>query len=127
MLQTDFNRCIRILETKVTELSAALGKREDIGIDRASDVIDETQFATERELALRNLARESELLHRVRRALDRIADSSYGICLHCEETIKPNRMNAIPWAEYCIRCQEAIDPQEPEHQPISQTDALLAA
>ncbi len=44
-------------------------------------------------------------------ALDAIAagDGSYGTCVHCEEGISRARLNAVPWAKYCIRCQERVD------------------
>jgi len=32
--------------------------------------------------------------------------------MHCEEEISPKRLNAVPWALYCIRCQEAADRHE---------------
>jgi DnaK suppressor protein len=72
-----------------------------------------------------NLDRESGLLREVDSALTGIADGSYGICLRCEEEIKPKRLDAIPWAKYCLRCQEAIDQFEIE--PGDSVDKLLAA
>jgi DnaK suppressor protein len=39
-------------------------------------------------------------------ALDRVAAGDFGACLACGEAISNRRLNAIPWAEYCIRCQE---------------------
>ncbi len=32
----------------------------------------------------------------------------YGLCLSCEEDIPDKRLSAIPWAKYCIPCQESI-------------------
>jgi DnaK suppressor protein len=68
----------------------------------------------ERELAIRNLDRDSNALRLIYRALLRIANGTYGICLHCEEDILPKRMAAVPWAAFCIRCQEKIDRREIE-------------
>jgi DnaK suppressor protein len=67
------------------------------------------QHASERELAIRNLDRESNLLRSVRLALRRMADGSFGSCLHCEEEISPKRVAALPWAANCIQCQELAD------------------
>jgi DnaK suppressor protein len=36
-------------------------------------------------------------------------DNSFGTCLHCEEEISPKRLNAVPWAAFCIQCQEQAD------------------
>jgi DnaK suppressor protein len=39
-------------------------------------------------------------------ALERLAAGDFGACLACGGAISNGRLNAIPWAEYCIRCQE---------------------
>src|SRR3974377_2284777 len=112
MTQTELNKYKAMLETKQAELANGLRNREDIAIEKTPDALDEVQLAGERELAIRNLDRESSLLRNVRGALVRVADGSYGICLHCEEEIKPKRLEAVPWTKYCIRCQEAADRHE---------------
>jgi DnaK suppressor protein len=112
MTQTELNKYKAVLEAKRAELSAGLRNREDIAIEKAPDAIDEVQLAGERELAIRNLDRESSLLRNVKGGLARMADGSYGICMHCEEDIKPKRLDAVPWTKYCIKCQEAADRNE---------------
>ena len=84
-------------------------KRDEIVIEKVSDTLDEVQLMGERELAIRNLNRDSNMLRQIRRALSRIANGTYGVCLHCEEDILPKRMAAVPWAAFCIKCQEQID------------------
>ena len=128
MNQTELNKYKAMLEAKQAELSAGLRNREDIAIEKTPDAIDEVQLAGERELAIRNLDREANLLRNVRSALARIADGSYGICLHCEEEIKPKRLDAVPWTKYCIRCQEAVDRHEIDGEtPTGESiDELLA-
>src|SRR5262245_20943464 len=127
MNQTELKKYKAILEAKAAELSAGLRNRDDIAIEKTPDALDEVQLAGERELAIRNLDRESNLLRNVKSALARIADGSYGICLHCEEEIKPKRLEAVPWAKYCIRCQEAADRHEFESESADSMDELLAA
>lgn len=100
------------LEAKQAELAESLRNRDDIAIEKTPDALDEVQLAGERELAIRNLDRESILLRHVRGALARIADSSYGVCLHCDEDISLKRLNAVPQAAFCIKCQEAADRHE---------------
>jgi DnaK suppressor protein len=112
MNQTEFDKYKQMLEAKQAELSGGLRNRDEIVIEKTPDALDEVQLAGERELAIRNLDREANLLRHVRDALRRISDGSYGVCLHCEEDIKPKRLDAVPWAKYCIRCQEAADRQE---------------
>ncbi|MBV8730576.1 MAG: TraR/DksA family transcriptional regulator [Acidobacteriia bacterium] len=112
MNQTELEKYKEMLETKQVELSSGLRNRDEIAIEKTPDALDEVQRAGERELAIRNLDREALLLRNVRAALRRIADGSYGICQHCDEEIKPKRLQAVPWTMYCIRCQEAADRHE---------------
>src|SRR6516162_7562655 len=125
MNQTEFDKYKRMLQMKQAELSEGLRNRDEIVIEKTPDALDEVQLAGERELAIRNLDREANLLRQVRDALRRIADGSYGVCLHCEEDIKPKRLDAVPWTKYCIRCQEAADRQEFEGVDSNLTDDLL--
>ena len=114
MTQTELNKYKAMLEAKQAELSAGLRNREDIAIEKTPDAIDEVQLAGERELAIRNLDRESILLRSVRAALHRIDEGTFGICLHCEEEISLKRLHAVPWAAYCIQCQEIADRSQEE-------------
>jgi DnaK suppressor protein len=124
MNKTELEKYKATLLARQAELSNGLRNREDIAIQKTPDALDEVQLAGERELAIRNLDRESSLLRNVRAALARIADGSYGICMHCEEEIKPKRLEAVPWTPYCIRCQEAADRHEFESS--ESLDELLA-
>jgi len=86
-----------------------LRNRDGITIEKSADQMDEIQFATERDLAIRNVDRESTLLRQVKAALRRIDSGCFGTCLDCEETISPKRLAAVPWAARCIQCQEVAD------------------
>jgi DnaK suppressor protein len=101
-----------ILEVKQTEITGSLRNRDEIVIERAPDAIDEVQLAGERELAIRDLDRDANMMRQLRRALARVAEGSYGVCAHCEEDISPKRVNAVPWAAFCIKCQEQVDRHE---------------
>ncbi|MGH9671686.1 MAG: TraR/DksA family transcriptional regulator, partial [Bryobacteraceae bacterium] len=99
MTKSEFNRFKTILESKQSELAKVLRNREGIAIEKSPDALDEVQHAAERELAIRNLDRESNLLRQVRFALRRIGEGTYGVCLHCEEEISPKRRAAVPWTQ----------------------------
>ncbi|MEN6532584.1 MAG: TraR/DksA C4-type zinc finger protein [Bryobacteraceae bacterium] len=109
MTKSEINRFKQILEKRQEELAVVLRNREGIVIEKSPDALDEVQHATERELAIRNLDRESQLLRNVRIALRRIDDGTFGTCLNCEEEINPKRIEAVPWTAFCIRCQELAD------------------
>src|SRR5271163_1826995 len=109
MTKTELSKFKKILETKQDELELVVRNRDAITIEKSADALDEVQHAAERELAIRNLDRESNLLRNVRSALRRIEDGSFGVCLHCEEDISPKRLAAVPWTAFCIQCQEVAD------------------
>ena len=98
-----------ILERKEAELAQVLRRRDGIAIEKSADQMDEIQYATERELAMRNVDRESHLLRQVKAALQRLHDGSFGNFMECELAISPRRLAALPWALLCIQCQEAAD------------------
>ena len=50
-----------------------------------------------------------EIASMVTDALHRLEHGSYGICDECDEPISERRLAAIPWAKYCIQCQERVD------------------
>jgi DnaK suppressor protein len=112
--KVELNKFKKILENKQDELEQIVRNRDAITIEKSADALDEVQHAAERELAIRNLDRESNLLRNVRSALRRIEDGSFGTCLHCEEEISPKRLAAVPWAPFCIQCQEQADRNQEE-------------
>jgi DnaK suppressor protein len=98
-----------VLERKQAELAHVLRSRDGIAIEKSADQMDEIQYASERDLAIRNVDRDSALLRQVKAALRRIHDDSFGTCTDCEAAIGPKRLAAVPWAARCIRCQETAD------------------
>jgi len=115
-----------ILERKEADLVEALEKRDGIAIEKSADQMDEIQYASERDLAIRNVDRESTLLREVKAALRRIHDRSFGICVDCEWTINPKRLTAVPWASRCIQCQEAADRDWQEMPAVSEILVMAA-
>ena len=109
MIKSELNKYRKQLEAQQSELAHQVQNRDGIAIEKSPDSLDEVQHATERELAIRNLDREFNLLKNTRAALRRIEEGSFGVCLHCEEDITPKRLAAVPWAAFCIQCQEIAD------------------
>lgn len=127
MTKQELSKFKKILEAKRDELELVVRKRDAITIEKSADALDEVQHAAERELAIRNLDRESHLLRNVRSALARIEDGSFGICVHCEEEISPKRLNAVPWTALCIQCQEQADRNREEGNKEMFEEMLVSA
>ena len=109
MVTTELKAFKVILKARQLELAQFMRNRDGITIEKTPDALDEVQLAMERELATRNLERESALLRSVRQALSRIDEGTYGSCLQCEEEIGAKRLNALPWTPLCINCQKQAD------------------
>jgi DnaK suppressor protein len=109
MTKSELNKYRNVLEAEQAELVRMIRNRDGIVIEKSADALDEVQYATERELAIRSLDRDSNLLRNVRAALGRIEDGSFAVCLRCEEDISPKRLAAMPSTAFCIVCQEIAD------------------
>ena len=99
----------KTLEERQIELGHNSRDREILAIETSSDEMDRIQYASERDYAVDKLERNSHRLGEVRAALLRIDAGTFGICMECEEDINPKRLAAVPWALFCIVCQDAAD------------------
>ena len=97
-----------------------LGERELL-IEKLKDndlSVDDSETPDPVDLAVRNYSKnvmlavsenESRQLTLIDEALLRIDDNEYGPCQNCEKEINPKRLAAIPWARYCLDCQELLE------------------
>jgi DnaK suppressor protein len=109
MTKTEMNAFRRTLQNRQNELGNRNGSREALAIETSPDELDRIQHASDRDFALSDLERNSDRLREVGSALRRIDEGTFGICIGCEENINPKRLAALPWASFCIVCQEAAD------------------
>ena len=114
------------LRGKARELSETLRDRSHIAIEPAAEACEVMVMAANREIGVLALDRHSRMARDVEDALARIRDGSYGTCLRCEEAIKPRRLEAIPWARYCVHCQEMLEQEQNEYAPAD-FESLAAA
>jgi len=82
-------------------------QQDDYGVgnhmaDDATEV-----FTRERDIALRSNAQD--LLAQVDAALERMDEGRYGICARCGQKIPPDRLEALPYAIYCVTCQSQVE------------------
>lgn len=86
--------------------------RHDLSVGKASpdegteDVVDVANRANDQELLLTLSATEGKVIAQIDEALERLAAGGYGVCVHCQRPIGLPRLKAVPWARYCIDCQE---------------------
>ena len=109
MSNTDFELLKATLQLKLATIATGTDKRAEIVIQQSPDSLDQTQFAAERDLVVTLLNRDTQMSRRLKGALWRMEDGTYGNCLTCEDPISVKRLQAVPWAELCLRCQESSD------------------
>ncbi len=59
----------------------------------------------ERQVSLGLMSNEKSILFKIDRALKRIEDNAYGVCELCKDKISQERLKAVPYATYCIKCR----------------------
>lgn len=77
--------------------------------DGTEDIVDRANNAYNRELMFSLSDNERATLLQIENALARMDEGSYGRCANCGQTINVLRLEAVPWARFCIDCQELAE------------------
>jgi len=100
----------RVLEEKSMELRSHLkSPRANVVLQVSDDPFDSADWAGkihEEWIFLQKNSFEMAELREMDEALDRLRDGTYGTCLDCGTSITQKRLEAVPWARYCVTCQE---------------------
>ena len=109
--KTGQQRQIRqMLEEKSTELRAQLGVPAAHPVLHAvADPFDSADWAEkshEEWIFLQKNNFDMAMLREVEGALERLRDGTYGTCMDCGMPVSRKRLDALPWARYCVTCQE---------------------
>ena len=110
--QPKFASYQRLLESKAEEVRRSMSAQKAAQVvarlDVPSDEGDLSQQHHEEWIFLNRNTIDMKLLREISGALRRMETDQYGICPECEEPISANRLDAVPWARYCVRCQEQV-------------------
>lgn len=104
-------------------------KREEVlsGLDIKFDTLarmgrvaeeDQAQITHDEFVSLRINSLDYTQLRMIDEALDRMKSGDYGSCLACEEPIPAKRLNAVPWARYCVECQETVGSEMDQERAV---------
>lgn len=102
-------RLLDLEKTLTTRTERALADSREQFIDSAHDTGDSSVANIAADDDFTEAERNSATLSQVREALGRIANGSYGKCLVDGEPIEKERLDAVPWASYCLKHQTLID------------------
>jgi RNA polymerase-binding protein DksA len=95
------------LEKLKNEILLLIQDEEDSTVTReALDDIDQTSNMLAREMGSKLSKNHKTNLMKVEQALRRIKEKSYGKCMECSADIPAARLQVLPFAELCVRCQE---------------------
>src|SRR4051794_2256351 len=110
--QPDAGHRARLLQKRATVL-AGLGTKFDTRarMGRVADD-DQAQISHDEFVSLRMNGMDYKQLRLVEQALDRMDAGEYGVCLACDVAIAEKRLQALPWARYCVKCEEGMGSEE---------------
>lgn len=98
----------RLLRSKQEELQLRLrDHRDEMVAERIPD--DQYGIASRtllEDMTVDTLEREQEMLGEISHALQRLEEGEYGVCEGCGEDIPQRRLEALPWARFCVKCAE---------------------
>jgi DnaK suppressor protein len=112
-MRTSTNRNARLKELR----ARLLAQRAMITSDRQSHLQvlitpentaaeDQAPLLHDQFVAITKHSRDRHTLTSIESALERFDRGDFGTCEGCDEEIPLKRLEAIPWASYCVPCQE---------------------
>ena len=91
------------------EKDAMRNSQKDAAADLSAYTLHMADVATDsydREFSLGLATEEQKIIYEIDDALKRVESGEYGICMGCEKPIPQRRLNALPYAKHCIKCQK---------------------
>ena len=110
MTKKDMEKYRRLLDDKKSSLSSEIAKtrsaEEETTEESTQDIADKAVSSYTREFLYSLTDGERTTLLQIDDALARVEEGTYGFCLNCAQLMTEKRLNAVPWAPYCLDCQE---------------------
>lgn len=102
----------RLVEERAA-LLGVVGRNEDYGreadTEATQDPADKASNSYTKELLFSQSTNDRIILVQIDEALERMDDGEYGVCVNCGQEVQPKRLEAVPWARYCITCQDLLE------------------
>lgn len=97
------------------ELLSAIARAESDGREaeasETQDSVDKANSTYAKETLFQKSTADRALLNLVEDALRRVDEGEYGKCVECGQPVEDKRLDAVPWAPLCMRCQELKERQ----------------
>jgi|SRR5579871_5382416 len=116
----------KVLVQKKQQVMAGLGIKFDTmaKMGRVAEE-DQAQLSHDEFISLRLNSLDYVQLRMIDEALDRIEAGDYGVCMNCEEPIPAKRLQAVPWAKYCVTCQQEMSNSHEDVPPPPSTKSRV--
>ena len=105
-MKTYRDRLLERRESLVSQVTEAELSSRERDLEATQDPADMAANAYTKELLISMSDNDRMLLGLIDEALARVESGDYGECVNCAEPIQEKRLNAVPWARYCLRCQD---------------------
>ncbi|HET7893648.1 MAG TPA: TraR/DksA family transcriptional regulator [Candidatus Sulfotelmatobacter sp.] len=84
-------------------------EKQSLDVESPKDSADQSVTNLSTESLFERSSQRRTTLRLIEAALRRIAEGSFGVCVTCGEEIKERRLEALPWTQFCLQCQEVIE------------------
>ena len=105
-------RLKRVLENHIAEAERIIANAEQevrASSVKHADPADQAAAEYERQASTFKATAARQTIQMLQQALERIRQGTFGECVQCGSEIEPKRLEAIPWARYCLKCQEVTE------------------
>jgi DnaK suppressor protein len=119
MKYSDTEQLKQRLEMQLQEVLQSLSRveyeRKSLDAEPAKDSADQCVTSLSTDSLFERSSQRRTMLRLVEAALRRIAEGSFGVCVACGDVIQDRRLEALPWTQFCLRCQELIEQEVGEN------------
>ena len=84
---------------------------QSLDAEATQDSADRCVIGVSKESLFERSSQRRTILRLIEAALQRIADGSFGTCVGCRDEIQDQRLHALPWTQFCLRCQGDLEKQ----------------
>ena len=122
-LKTTRERLAKEQETLTKSIKRGRLDADEIKIENTEDEGDLAIISHARELFYNLQQGDLARLKCIEEAIKALDRGQYGECVRCDEGINERRLEVVPWATMCIRCQEEAEMEEPSQMVLSGPEA----
>jgi DnaK suppressor protein len=113
MKQVDVERLRQKLEFQRHEAQQFLRRMDQearsLDAEAAQDSADQCVISLSKEALFERSSQRRTVLGLIEAALKRIADGSFGTCVGCGNEVQDQRLQALPWTQFCLQCQGELE------------------